>query len=68
MMNNAPALFGPNINNNTHVAIQGPNVLQHLQESGPNVLQGPNVLSLQVRMCLIMRGKITMVSTILILL
>ncbi|PWA93042.1 Transcription factor, MADS-box [Artemisia annua] len=47
MMNNAPALFGPNINNNTPVAIQGPNVLQHLQGSGPNVLQGPNVLSLQ---------------------
>ncbi|GJU50503.1 agamous-like MADS-box protein AGL62 [Tanacetum coccineum] len=45
MMNNAPALFGSNLNNNT--PIQGPNVLQHLQGRGPNVLQGlqgPNVL------------------------
>ncbi|GKB35365.1 hypothetical protein Tco_0880307, partial [Tanacetum coccineum] len=45
MMNNAPALFGSNLNNNT--PIQGPNVLQGLQGQGPNVmqgLQGPNVL------------------------
>nr|GEU98458.1 agamous-like MADS-box protein AGL62 [Tanacetum cinerariifolium] len=45
MMNNAPALFGSNLNNNT--LIQGPNVLQHLQGQGPNVLQGlqgPNVV------------------------
>nr|GEX66293.1 agamous-like MADS-box protein AGL62 [Tanacetum cinerariifolium] len=45
MMNNALALFGSNLNNNT--PIQGPNVLQHLQGQGPNVLQGlqgPNVM------------------------
>ncbi|PWA93978.1 hypothetical protein CTI12_AA064450 [Artemisia annua] len=50
MMNNAPSMFGPNINNNTPLAVQGLNVLQHLQGPGSNVLQGlqgPNILNLQ---------------------
>nr|GEZ47843.1 agamous-like MADS-box protein AGL62 [Tanacetum cinerariifolium] len=47
MKNNAPAMFGTNINNNTPLAIQGPTVLQHLQGTKTNVLQGPNVSSLQ---------------------
>nr|GEV26124.1 agamous-like MADS-box protein AGL62 [Tanacetum cinerariifolium] len=38
--------FCPNMNNNTHLAIQGPTVLQHLKGPEMNVLEGPNVLSL----------------------
>ncbi|GKA76252.1 agamous-like MADS-box protein AGL62 [Tanacetum coccineum] len=45
MINNAPAVFGPSINNTTPLAIHGPTVLQHLQGPETNVLQGPNVLS-----------------------
>ncbi|GJS17465.1 hypothetical protein Tco_0411937 [Tanacetum coccineum] len=48
MMNNAPALFGSTLNNNT--LTQGLNVLQGLQRQRLNVmqgLQGPNVLSSQ---------------------
>nr|GEY43842.1 agamous-like MADS-box protein AGL62 [Tanacetum cinerariifolium] len=45
-MNNAPAIFCPNMNNNTPLAMPGPTMLQHLKGPETNVLEGPNVLSL----------------------
>nr|GEY45026.1 agamous-like MADS-box protein AGL62 [Tanacetum cinerariifolium] len=47
MINNAPAIFSPNMISNTPLAIQGPTVFQHLQGPKTNVLQGPNVLCLE---------------------
>nr|GEW66576.1 agamous-like MADS-box protein AGL62 [Tanacetum cinerariifolium] len=44
-MNNAPAIFCPNMNNNTPLAMHGPTVLQHLKGPETNVLEEPNVLS-----------------------